>query len=258
VLAWVVALFAAIFVLLAAPASHAGLPVRDGAGNFAVFQLKISPPRADRGRPPRPITVDFHNFTGNDLTGHPPWVLPQDLPREIRTEEWDFPRGMKINYRAYPACTYSRLLRLGPPGCPRRSQIGAGATVLDVRPLVPTFFSATLRLFNGKGPDASPAVLVWAKDSFGTSATLPASITRPRKGFGPAFVLFRGPTPPQGVVAGFAEANIRFSAAPVRFHGVRVPFLEAPPSCAGTWLSQDVATHYDGTKLVATDRQPCV
>jgi hypothetical protein len=60
------------------------------------------------------------------------------------------PKGIGLNYRAFPACDQRKLQANGPRGCPRRSKVGTGSLRADARPVVPTEVAGKVTAFNGK------------------------------------------------------------------------------------------------------------
>jgi hypothetical protein len=246
------ALFVAV-VAVGAVTAVAGTPSLNGAGHFLFLEMHISPPRAGTNQRPRGVSLEFHDLSGNILTGAPGTGTAFD-----RIEQFRLAKGMKVNYKVFPACKYARLARFGPPACPRDSQVGAGTLLSDFRPVVPGFIPAPCSLFNGRYLHNVPSLLVWCKTDFGSSGTLPFDILPPVRGFGPRFVINSGPVVPTGPTLASKGADFTFPDSSVIVRGRRVHYLEAPSSCHGSWLFEQVNIRYDGTQSVATDRQPCV
>jgi hypothetical protein len=60
------------------------------------------------------------------------------------------PRGIRLNYRDFPACDQNKLESDGPRGCPRKSKVGRGRIRADARPVVTNEVGGTVTAFNGK------------------------------------------------------------------------------------------------------------
>ena len=235
------------------PAS-AGVPHQTPHGEFSFFEMHISPPRAGTQRHPRGVSLDFHTLVGNDLTGH-----PDDAgQRAARYIDFRLPKGMRVNYRAFPSCKYSRLSRIGPPACPVRSKVGAGRDWTDFRPVIPTFFAAACSVFNGTDSHGAPALLAWCKTDFGASATASYNILPATPTSGPHFRLDQGPTSATGITPSFFGFDFSFPNHPVKVRSRRVSLLDAPDECRGSWLFSKVVTRYDRTSLTVNDREPCI
>jgi hypothetical protein len=234
----------------AGPAAGAP-PAESPSGLFLVIEARVSPPVASRAGAPRGVAFTFRDLAGNDLTG----LVPSQ--RRARVVDIRLARGMRVNDREYPSCNYRRLAHDGPPGCPSRAQVGAGSVLIDFRPVVTNFFRASCSAFNGRGPKHERALLLWCKTTFGASGTQWYDIGPPTRGFGPRFRSDSGPGA-QGVAQDFVGADLTFPDKSIVVHGRRVAFLDAPASCTGSWLFEQVNTDYSGKRRVATDREPCV
>lgn len=230
-----------------------GTPSQEPTGRFLAADFSISPPVAGTRRHPQGVSVEVNDLAGNDVTG-------QHATGNAQTQYEDFrlARGMTVNHRDFPMCMYRSLVRLGPPACPHHSEIGTGLIITDFRPVVSTFFPVLCTAFNGRGPHGEPAMLVWCKSSFGASGTMWFDILPPVEGSGPRFRDDAGPTPFQGIAEGNTGVHITFPDSVVVVHGRRVHYFEAPTSCHGSWLFEQVNTRYNGTRQVASSRQPCV
>ena len=242
-----------LFVTLDAAPAGAGPPSQEPTGRFLVADLAISPPKAAPPGHPRGVSLEVDDLAGNDITGQRATGTSQ-----TRYENFRLAQGMTVNYRQFPACTYSNLANHGPPACPRGSKVGTGTIITDFRPVIPTFFLVVCSAFNGHDPNHQPALLIWCKSSFGASATLWFDILSPAQRFGPSFRDDAGPTPGQGIAQANTGAHFTFPDTVITRRGRRIPYLQAPTSCHGSWLFEQVNTRYNGSRAVATSREPCV
>jgi len=239
--------------MLAGVPALAGVPNQSANGYFTFLEMHISPPKAGNARHPQGVSLEYHLLSGNDLTGQFPEGRDMSRLIEIRLA-----KGMRVNYRAFPACNYGRLARIGPPACPGRSKVGVATALADFRPVIPNFFGVTCSAFNGRDSHHAPALLAWCKTDFGASGTLTYDILHGTRTSGPRLRLDNGPTPPSGLSIRYFSADLTISSAPITARGKRVSFLDAPDSCHGSWAFSQVTTDYKGRVAVVADRQPCI
>src|SRR2546421_9460844 len=106
-----------------ASVAAAGPPATDANGNFSVLDVDVFPPRAAN---PLGVTIGFHLFSGNRLTGQ---RQPASQSVTLR-----FP-GFHENGVFFPKCPLpTTAQQVGSPRCSRASQVGRGTAEAHARP----------------------------------------------------------------------------------------------------------------------------
>jgi hypothetical protein len=221
-----------------------------------MYQAHVSPPRAGSSHRPQGVSLETESFTGNVRNGQWPSGLDAGRTLEVR-----LPKGFRINNKRFPSCSPTHLQRSGAEGCPPESVIGSGSAIIDGRPLLPNFIRTTgTVIVNSRDFSGKPIIVGWTK-GLGTSVANVLWLRHGPPGFGPTFVAAPGPpTPPAPEDHSYSVTSfsVKFPDKSRLVHGRRVHLIEAPTSCHGSWLFEQVTTTYRGEKLVATDRVPCV
>jgi hypothetical protein len=165
------------------------------------------------------------------------------------------PLGFRINSRNSPRCLVSEFFRSS-GRCPRRSSVGTGTIILDLRPAVAQPFAVATQLFNATNdvnaanqPRSRPLPgLFIVAGLFGVSLdirrppTLLTEIRRPR--------------------ADIVGRPIRYSRVDVSLGGSSrrgVPYLQRAASCPrnGRWRFRTTWRYWDGPTLTATHDVRC-
>ena len=221
-----------------------------------MIQAHVFPPRAGSSRRPQGVSLALQALGGNVRNGQ--WPTGLDAGREL---EYRLPKGFRINYKGFPACPPTTIQRSGAEACPPGSVIGSASAIIDGRPLLPDFIRTTSSVvINSRDFSGKPIIVAWTK-VLGTSVANVFWLKHGSPGFGPTFAATPGPpTPPapEDFSYSITSFSVKFPDKSRLVHGRRVHLIEAPTSCHGSWLFEQVATSYRGEKRVATDRVPCV
>ena len=198
-----------------------------------------------------------------------------DGSRASGVKRWDlrFPKGAATNYWAFPRCSRAKLKRKGPRACTRKSIVGTGIRVEDLRPTHAAPVSTKLTIFNAKSKSGTPTLLVWGKPEVGPVAldvlTFRMSITGPYKGA----LTYRFSSPVFGVSPpALTTLTLTIGAKIRKTERVRVGrrgrrrtvkrrvtynYLENPSTCTGAWPWRLDVDYENGEKLRPTGSVPC-
>lgn len=177
-------------------------------------------------------------FTITDDSGPAPEPLTRVLLR--------FPKGAKTNGKSYPKCSTSSLAGKGVAGCSKSTRIGSGTATAAALPIVPKV-NANVTLFNGTLVGGSPSVIIYAIPDIGPNQIYQGPL---QKGGGtPYGYVLDTKVPPIQTLPGAPDASVTsFSATvnpkPVKKGKRRIPYIEAPLLCNGTFFLIDGAFSY--------------
>jgi hypothetical protein len=231
--------------------AEAGPPATDPNGNFMVVDIDVFPPRAGQG-----VTIGYHFFGGNRLTGQ--------RPPGVRDETIRFP-GFRSNGRLFPKCPLPRTAQeLGRNRCSNAARVGGGTGEADARPLVGGFIPIRVSAFNGSLRNGNPTLIFLATATVGSQA-VNAEIDFEVRRAGGGFNLVLLPAPPGAPTGLFSltRADLTFGKTIRRRRGRRTiltSFIEAPLTCRPQgWLLSQTTAFTDGSPtLTARDVHPCV
>lgn len=171
------------------------------------------------------------------------------------------PKGFRINIRAFPLCTLSKLDAKGLKACPQGSEVGAGHAAADARPALPNLVPAKVRAFAGRDDiDAAgtprkgvPSLIVVADASiFGTTVRgLFAADIKGRKLVVELTDENRG-----GPGSAYDVRSLSLSLRNMRGRD-GAPLVQASRTCSGSWTSSQITTFADGSKVSAKDTVAC-
>jgi hypothetical protein len=233
----------------------AGPPATDANGNFNVLDVDVFPPRAGTVVHPQGVTLGYHFFAGNRLTGARQTAAQGTTIRLA---------GFRDNGRLFAKCPLpTTTQQVGADRCSSASQVGRGTAEADARPAVPTFIPVSVRVFNGSLSGGNPTLIFLATSNIGGQVVRSEIdfVSRPAGG---GFNLVLLP-PPAGTPMGlFSLTRVDVTAGKtirVRRGGVLVPvsLIEAPRRCPSRGWSFSQTTSYSAAPtLTATDVQSCV
>jgi hypothetical protein len=242
---------AIVCVGAAAAIAYAGAPTRDADGNFAAIDVALKPPVAGRG-----VGLDYHGFFGNDRSGQ-----RSKYGGDITLR---FPAGMKYNAKLFtkrcPLPTTED--QVGDASrCPAGSKIGTGDALVDARPPIPQPLSAVITAYNGSLKNGQPTVVLIGKVGNAVSSEVDLGykkLSSGKFGFELAQIATPGSNPSDPVLFSFMTFNVQTQNKTVKKGRKRVPLLQAPAKCSGTWAFQQENKTDDGTgSIVANDTSPC-
>jgi hypothetical protein len=180
---------------------------------------------------------------------------PSPLSRAV----FRFPHAT-INSDAFPSCTHDVLERKGPNACPRRSKVGKGTALVNLRPLVKNQLHATLDAFLGPGRGANRTFLFLARGiEVKAVFVLDGKLSRAGGRYGYKLDLS---IPPLKTIPGAPDVSIdSFEitiGSQIRKDGRKVSLLEAPTKCpkAGLPFDSDL-TFADGQHRTAAAMISC-
>jgi hypothetical protein len=228
----------------------------DANGNFMVVDVELSPPRAGTPSRRQGVTLGYHFFTGNRLTGQ--------RPPAVEAETIRLP-GVRTNGRLFPKCPLPRTAQeIGRTRCSGFTRVGGGTGEVDVRPLVAGYIPIRISAFNGTLHNGDPSLIFLGTGIVGgqvMSAEL--DFVARAVGGGLNLVLLSPPPGSQTGVFSLTRADLTLGRAiAVRRGGRfgRVSLYESPLSCPhqGWRLSQTTIFSGGAGSLTATDVEPCV
>lgn len=198
-----------------------------------------------------------------------------DGSRASGVKRWDlrFPKSAASNYYAFPRCNRAKLKRKGPRACTRKSKVGTGTRVEDLRPTHAAPVSTKLTVFNARSKSGTPTLLAWGKPEFGPVVldvlAFRGSITGPYQGA----LTYRFASPVFGVSPpALTTLTLTIGAKIRKTERVRVGrrgrrrtvkrrvtynYLENPTSCTGAWPWRVDVEYENAEKLRPTDSVPC-
>jgi hypothetical protein len=171
------------------------------------------------------------------------------------------PKGFKAHPEAAPACKFSVLAdkEQGEEQCPEGSMIGTGTGTADARPTLPDPVPVEIHVYNGlddvnvdgtpRDP-ATPAVIIYAKTTFGLTSTLPFDIIGGRTLRLDFAQDKEGDPPPL-----FHVQDVKF-AVPLK-KGAKPYFTRATKCPGGSWGFKMSVENYDGPTVTARHKVRC-
>ena len=236
-----------------ASVAAAGPPATDANGNFSVLDVDVFPPRAAN---PLGVTIGFHLFSGNRLTGQ---RQPASQSVTLR-----FP-GFHENGVFFPKCPLpTTAQQVGSARCSRASQVGRGTAEADARPGVSGFIPVNnVRVFNGSPRGGNPTLFFLGTATIGAQ-TVHTEIDFVARPAGGGFNLVLLPAPagtPSGLFS-LTRVDVTAGKTLVVRRGVGrllvsliVPPRTCPPAGWGFSVTNVFTT---GASLTARDVQSCV
>jgi hypothetical protein len=193
-----------------------------------------------------------------------PWIVNLSLgavlgstdgvvPSPVNHMVFNFTRGAKVHPEAFASCSLKVLNDQGPDGCPARSRLGAGQAVANA---LETDFDADIKVFNGPKVAGGRKILIYAR-ALGT-VIIPLEGTL-RKTSGKYGWVLDLPVPRIRTVGDNDAAILSFQVTVGGVGRGRVPFIEAPTSCAKPgWPFLGTFTYADGAGGSSSSTIPCL
>jgi hypothetical protein len=186
--------------------------------------------------------------------GGKPWIVNLSLgaamgmsdgsvPEPVNHMVFQFTRGAKVHADAFGTCTAQILRDKGTPGCPKSSRLGSGTATTNVLGEV---FPATVDVFNGAKAGSGRKLLVYAR-ALGTVQIVLEGTLKAKSSGKYGWVLDL----PVGRITVVGDEDASITDFQVTVGGIgrkKVPFIEAPTSCAKPgWPFLGTFTYKDGS-----------
>lgn len=149
------------------------------------------------------------------------------VPSPVRHMAFSFTRGARVHPEAFATCSMATIDEHGPGACPSTSKLGSGKAVAAA---LQTTFDATVTVFNGPKVAGGRQLIVYAR-ALGTVA-IPMVGTLKRTSGRYGWVL---DLPVPRIMTVGQENDAAITSFEVKVGGIgrkKVPFIEAPTSCA--------------------------
>ncbi|MGZ6616361.1 MAG: hypothetical protein ACXVFQ_18260 [Solirubrobacteraceae bacterium] len=243
-----------IVTLACASIALAGQAATNSNGDFIDLNVAVTPPVAGTAKAPQGVGVSFDSFVGNRISASNEATSTSIVVR--------FNKGFKFNSALFPTC------KINPTGlskCLKSTQIGTGvaeAELAGANGAPPTFIPAKLIAYNGKpfrtkAPTIIFVALVNGKPTTELDFT---AAQQPQGPYGLAFTQIQFPSsggPSIGIAKFSVNISNRTVTRKVRGKSVKIPLLDAPTTCNGSWVFSQTNKFTTGSSLTATDSQPC-
>jgi hypothetical protein len=228
----------------------------DANGNFMVVDVELSPPRAGTRVRPQGVTLGYHFFAGNRLTGQ--------RPPDVQAETIRLP-GVRTNGRSFPKCPLPRTAQeSGRTRCSGFTRVGGGTGEVDARPVGAGHIPIRISAFNGALHNGNPSLIFIGTGIVGGQA-LSAELDFEARAIGGGLNLELLSPPPgtQNDVFSLTRVDLTLGRTIAVRRGrrwARVSLYESPLSCPhqGWRFSQSTIFSGGAGSLTATDVEPCV
>lgn len=197
--------------------------------------------------------------------GGKPWivnlVLGADMgmddgtvPTPVNHMSFSFPRGAKVHPEAFGVCTMKTIEAKGSAACPATSRLGSGSAKAAA---LQTAFDATVTVFNGPAVKGGRQIIVFARALGTVTIPMVGTLKKSSGRFGWVLDL---PVPRIMTVGQDNDAAITAFSVKVGGLGAKkVPFIEAPTSCAGQgWPFLGTFKYADGAGGSSSATIPCL
>ena len=227
----------------------------DANGNFMVVDIALSPPRAGTRIHRQGVTLGYHFFAGNRLTGQ--------RPPAVQAETIRLP-GVRTNGRLFPRCRLPRTPQeSGRTRCSGFTRVGGGTGEVDARPAVAGHIPIRISAFNGTLHNGNPSLIFIGTGIVGGQALSSELDFEARAVAGGLNLVLLPPPPGSQDLFSLTRADLTLGRTIAVRRGERfgrVSLLESPLSCPqqGWRLSQTPIFSGGAGSLTATDVEPCV
>jgi hypothetical protein len=193
-----------------------------------------------------------------------PWIVNLSIGAQLGTDDgtvpepvnhmiFSFTRGAKVHPEAFGTCTLAIIKAQGPSGCPASSRLGDGTAVANA---LQQDFPASIDVFNGPAAGKNHKILIYAR-ALGT-VVIPLEGTLKKTSGKYGYVLDL----PVGRIRTVGDMDASITSFQVTVGGVgrkKVPFIEAPTSCAKPgWPFFGSFSYADGGKGTSAATIPCL
>jgi hypothetical protein len=176
------------------------------------------------------------------------------VPAPVKRMVFSFTRGARVHPEAFATCTMAIIDQQGPAACPRASRLGTGTATAGALNLE---FDADVTVFNGPKVAGGRQLIVYARALGTVVIPLVGTLKRTSGKYGWVLDL---PVPRIMTVGEENDASI--TSFQVKVGGIgrkRVPFIEAPTSCAKPgWPFLGSFTYGDGAAGTSSATIPCL
>jgi hypothetical protein len=166
------------------------------------------------------------------------------VPSPLKHMAFSFTRGAKVHPEAFATCSMDVINREGPAACPAASRVGTGKAVAAA---LQTTFDATVTVYNGPKVAGGRQLIVYARALGTVAIPIVGTLKRTSGRYGWVLDL---PVPRIMTVGEENDAAITSFTVTVGGTGRgKVPFIEAPTSCAKPgWPFLGTFTYADGSR----------
>jgi hypothetical protein len=165
------------------------------------------------------------------------------VPSPLKHMAFSFTRGAKVHPEAFATCSMAVIDHQGPATCPAASRVGTGKAVAAA---LQTTFDATITVYNGPKVAGGRQLIVYARALGTVAIPIVGTLKRTSGRYGWVLDL------PVGRIMTVGEENdAAITSFTVTVGGTgrgKVPFIEAPTSCAKPgWPFLGTFTYVDGS-----------
>lgn len=176
------------------------------------------------------------------------------VPSPVKHMVFSFTRGAKVHPEAFDTCNMDIIDKQGPGGCPKASRLGSGTAKASALNLD---IDADVTVFNGPKVAGGRQLIVYARALGTVVIPLVGTLKKTSGKYGWVLDL---PVPRIMTVGEDNDASI--TAFQVKVGGIgrkKVPFIEAPTSCAKPgWPFLGSFTYADGNGGSSSSTIPCL
>jgi hypothetical protein len=162
-------------------------------------------------------------------------------PEPVNRMVFSFTKGAKVHPEAFGSCTMATLKDKGPDGCPQSSRLGSGKAIAHV---LEQDYPATIDVLNGPAAGKDRKLYIYARALGTVVIRLEGTLKKTRGKYG--YVL-DVPIAPIQIVGDMYASITSFEVTVGGIGRKKVPFIEAPTSCAKPgWPFFGSFTYADG------------
>jgi hypothetical protein len=176
------------------------------------------------------------------------------VPSPVRHMAFSFTRGAVVHPEAFATCSMAIINARGPAGCPAASRVGTGKAVAAA---LQTSFDATVTVYNGPKVAGGRQLIVYARALGTVAIPMVGTLKRTSGRFGWVLDL-----PVPRIMTVGQENDAAITSFEVEVGGLgrrRVPFIEAPRSCARPgWPFLGTFAYADGASGSSSATIPCL
>lgn len=176
------------------------------------------------------------------------------VPSPVKRMVFSFTRGAQVHPEAFASCSMDVIEKQGPAACPASSRLGSGKAVAAA---LMTTFDATVTVFNGPKVAGGRQLIIYAR-ALGT-VVIPLVGTLKKASGKYGWVL---DVPVQRIMTVGEDNDAAITSFEVKVGGIgrkKVPFIEAPTSCAKPgWPFLGSFTYGDGASGSSAATIPCL
>jgi hypothetical protein len=176
------------------------------------------------------------------------------VPSPVNHMVFSFTRGAQVHPEAFGTCSLALIEKSGPGACPAASRLGKGKAVAEA---LQVKFDATVDVFNGPKVKGGRQLIVYARALGTVVVPLTGTLKRTSGRYGWVLDL---PVPRIRTVGDENDAAI--TSFEVKVGGLgrkKVPFIEAPTSCAQPgWPFLGTFSYVDGAGGSSSATIPCL